>query len=373
MNILWSSDFDIRGSGYQSICANICKRLVEQGHSAVVLGADYHYEPHRYPFTLIPSDFKLMRSQVETIKQAQWPDVLVFSWDIPAQRQLTEWFAGKGTALYVGVFPVEAGPLKEIEDWVGYIKTMDMPLCISEFGTAECHDAGLTNTRFLPVGIDSDFFQPPTPEYREDLRRDLNLTDKFTIVSVGDNHFRKGHALAFETVAKLIKDVPEAHYIIIARPHSRSIGWSMKELAYRFGIEKHITIIHSRPSDEMLLRFYQASDAFLNTSHAEGLGLPLLEAMACKVPCVAGNWTAMPELLRDGRGILIDPAVHFIDPFGNQDRYFIDISKAADALAKLATDSKLRECITAKALPFAQSRNYDAATEVFLNSVSAVG
>jgi glycosyltransferase involved in cell wall biosynthesis len=365
VNILYSSDVDLAGSGYWRICHSISSRMVERGHTVVVLGNEFKNQQHDYKFTLVPSDFTDLRSQVEAIKQAQWPDYIVGSWDVPAQNQLTNWFAQKGTAQYIGIFPIEAGPLKEIEAWVSYIRVMDKAFVISEFGLNECKEAGLENVTFLPVGIDPTFWQPLTEAEREDLRRDLTFSDKFVVLTVADNQGRKNLSAGLETIAKVIKTLPNVHYIIIARPHPRSIGWSLPELAKRYGIENNVTIVHSRPSNDMLLRFYQASDAYFCTSHAEGLGLPILEAQACKVPVISGAWTAMGELIADGRGLAVNYAWQHTDAFGNTIRFWIDTDAAAEAILQLAHDVKLSDAIRQKAFVFAQTRTFDRATDIF--------
>ena len=371
-NFLMSNDADLAGSGYWTICHNLCSRLVARGHHPVVLGHEYNGQPHDFPFTIAPSSFQVMRSQVEFIKQQMWPDALVFSWDVPAQRQISEWFAHKGIAKYIGIFPIEAGPFKEIDEWVGYVRSMDHGFVISEFGLRECQEAGLDNVTFLPVGIDHEFFKPLSATDRADLRSELKLDGRFVVLTVADNHFRKNLSAGIQIMAEVLKELPNAYYLIIARPHPRSIGWSLKELAIRYGIQEHITIIHSRPSNDMLLRFYQASDVLLAPSHAEGLGLPILEAQACNVPVVAGDWTAMTELLDDGKGVLVGPEYTFIDPFGNQRRHFISIKEASEAILKLASDGDLRQRIQRRALAFTQTRTYDAATEIFVRTLEKV-
>ena len=370
MRYLWSTDCDLQGSGYWRICHSISSRLKNRGSEVVVIGHDYKGQPHDFDFTIIPSDFKTLRSQVELIKQQQWPDSLIISWDIPVQRQMVEWFAGQGLAQYVGLFPVEAGPLHEMQQWVDDIGSMDIAFVISEFGYRECTAAGLSNVTFLPVGIDPEFFKPLSPEPREELRRDLDLSSKFVFLTVADNHNRKNLSAGIQTLSKLVKELPSVHYLLIARPHSKSLGWALQELAKRYGVEDNITIIHTRPNDDMLLRFYQASDAYLCTSHAEGLGLPILEAMACGVPVVSGGWTAMGELIADGRGIEVGHEYEFIDPFGNTQRYFISAEDAARAMLQLASDGELRERIKCKALAFAHTRTFEAATDIFEHSLA---
>jgi FkbM family methyltransferase len=58
----------------------------------------------------------------------------------------------------------------------------------------------------------------------------------------------------------------------------------------------------------MVLR-YQAFDVLLGVSMAEGCGLPLLEAQACGVPVIAGDWSAMGENVFAGWRVPIEESV----------------------------------------------------------------
>ena len=55
-----------------------------------------------------------------------------------------------------------------------------------------------------------------------------------------------------------------------------------------------------------LVRAYQGATAFAYPSLYEGFGLPVLEAMACGVPCVTADTSSLPEVVGDA-GLLVDP------------------------------------------------------------------
>lgn len=84
-----------------------------------------------------------------------------------------------------------------------------------------------------------------------------------------------------------------------------------------------------------LWSLYAMSDCFLLTSKAEGLGMPVLEAMACGLPVVGTDTGAITELLQDNRGYLIPSAFTFRDVWGNSIRKMIDVNDAAMTIATL--------------------------------------
>lgn len=55
-------------------------------------------------------------------------------------------------------------------------------------------------------------------------------------------------------------------------------------------------------SAEQLRDYYRDADVFLFPSHFEGFGLVLLEAMACGLPALASDATAMPDLFSGAEG-----------------------------------------------------------------------
>jgi len=67
-------------------------------------------------------------------------------------------------------------------------------------------------------------------------------------------------------------------------------------------------------------------------SFMEGFGLPPLEAMACGVPVIATNRTAVPEILGDAP-VYVDPA---------------DVTGITEAMQRLVDDKPLREGLIQK-------------------------
>lgn len=66
-------------------------------------------------------------------------------------------------------------------------------------------------------------------------------------------------------------------------------------------------VLHGYQSAERVSQLLQNADAFICTSHEEGLGLPLLEAQYAGLPIIAPDANVFREVL-DQSGIFIDPA-----------------------------------------------------------------
>lgn len=59
------------------------------------------------------------------------------------------------------------------------------------------------------------------------------------------------------------------------------------------------------PAQDAIPGLYAACDLWLFTSHHEGFGLPILEAMACRTPVLATHAGAAPDLITGKNGVLL--------------------------------------------------------------------
>ncbi len=95
--------------------------------------------------------------------------------------------------------------------------------------------------------------------------------------------------------------------------------------------------------DEWLPTFYSAAEVFAFPSRYEGFGLPVLEAMACGTPVVAGDAPAVNEIVK-GVALLVPPN---------------DWLALADAFEQVLTDEGLAEDLRRKGLTLAASFTWE--------------
>ena len=100
---------------------------------------------------------------------------------------------------------------------------------------------------------------------------------------------------------------------------------------------------HYRPSQEKIREIYSSCDYWLFGSRAEGFGLPLLEAMACRTPVIATPAGAAPELICQGGGILLEDweVITFsqtvLKALDFSDGKWLEMSREARAIASCST------------------------------------
>ena len=155
-----------------------------------------------------------------------------------------------------------------------------------------CLGAGLNgeNIQTIPFGVDIDFFKPLELPKNE---------NEFQILSVGYLIERKG----FEYLIRAMKEALKRHEnvrlkIVGSGPLESKLNNIIEELELVNEVE-----IIKNVSDVELLHLYNSSDLFVLPSitdsqgNTEGLGVVLLEAMACGIPVIGSNVGGIPDII----------------------------------------------------------------------------
>jgi len=385
--IIVVSDFSAGGSGYQRIMTNLCKRLaIDHDMHISALGLHYNGEEHNYPFAIVPAGpFANIPGMIKQLEDYKAPIEAVFvGLDIPLQRALLQAMEMPGPIPYIGLFPLEAPPL--CQPWAIEMLRMDARLIMSEFGAAEFKRAGV-EADFLPLGVD-DLWRPPGSGEKSMIRLGLGIDDDtFVVLTVADNQERKNLGKAMEIISKLSINIEsylpngfagqktekrKVAWYLVSRIQSPA-GWELQDLAMRYGIMDRVSLFNWGMPDDKLWALYAAADAFLLPSKAEGLAIPVMEAMACRLPVVGTDCTAIREHLSDDRGWLIPTEYEYCDPFGNEQRYFVDAQAGAEILAGImdANPAQLVPRLNAAEI-YLKSRTWDNAAQIVAETINKV-
>lgn len=164
-----------------------------------------------------------------------------------------------------------------------------------------CLEAGLDKEKIsvIPFGVDTDFFRPL------DVYKDENI---FQILSVGYLIERKGFEYLIRAIPYVLRENKNVRLKIIG---SGPLEPKLKKLIYELNLGNEVEIVKN-VSDEELLMIYNSADLFVLPSiidsqgNTEGLGVVLLEAMACGVPVIGSDVGGIPDIIDDCEtGILV--------------------------------------------------------------------
>jgi len=367
MAIIYVSEFVARGSGYFRIAEGLAPRL-DRKEPLYFLGLNYRGSFHDFNFTVIPTRADWIPHQINEMLKDESLGInkVVVALDLPVQAQRIMPFfppVNREDWRYIGIFPLDGGPLSR--RFALPIQFMNEAFAISKFAYQCCRDLEL-DVEYLPIGIDLEYWGPTEKEDRKAHREQFEVSDKFVVLFVGDNHERKYAAGAMEMFAKFSKDKDNAELWMITRLSSL-YGFDLEYYARMWGIETKVKLWERTLDSEDLRTMYGAADVLLNTSKAEGLGLPLLEVMAIGGAIPVGTRTsAIPELIEEGTGLLIESEHDFWDVYGDTRRTFPSIEDGAAKLQLLyeASDD-FKEHMREFGRAYARSRPWDCAIETF--------
>lgn len=131
---------------------------------------------------------------------------------------------------------------------------------------------------------------------------DLEVVDKYAdgrtnLVTVGGVRPNKGHVTLLETFANYHFEFNRAARLLIVGAESPAFATYSKllrELVELLGLENSV-VFTGEVSDAELKAYYLLSNVFLMASEHEGFCVPLVEAMALKLPIVGFGSAAIPE------------------------------------------------------------------------------
>ena len=220
--------------------------------------------------------------------------------------------------------------------------------------------------QYLPIGIDMVHWGPAEKEQRKQHREEFGVSDKFVVLFVGDNHERKYAVGAMEIFTEFSRDKPNTELWMVTRLGG-PYGFDLEYYAQMWGIETKVKFWERSLKSDYLWIMYTAADVLLNTSKAEGLGLPLLEAMSVGGAIPVGTRTsAIPELVEEGTGLLIESEFDFWDVYGDTKRTFPSTEDGVRKLQLLYEASEdFKEHMREFGRAYTRSRTWDCAIERF--------
>ena len=155
----------------------------------------------------------------------------------------------------------------------------------------------------IPNGVDLSRFQGGEPlPGSEDADRKGAQSPPY-LLHVGPCEPRKNLPRLVRAFGLLRQRLDLPHRLVLAGSPGRDTR-ELRALVSSLGLEQAVELT-GPVSDARLVRLYRGAELFVFPSLYEGFGIPVLEAMACGVPVVTSNCTALPEVA-GGAAMLVD-------------------------------------------------------------------
>jgi glycosyltransferase involved in cell wall biosynthesis len=184
------------------------------------------------------------------------------------------------------------------------------PIAYAPNGHRELRRAGM-DPAYAPHAFDPAVMYPGD---RAEARRALGLPlEAFIVGTVAVNRggipSRKAWPQLIEGVALARRKIPNLIYLAHTYHGEDRYEGSLplRHYAQRYGLPTLMLpdgeAYKHGFSDDQIRALYQAMDVLLCVSAGEGFGIPTLEAQACGVPVIAGEWAAQEDLIFSGWGL----------------------------------------------------------------------
>jgi glycosyltransferase involved in cell wall biosynthesis len=130
---------------------------------------------------------------------------------------------------------------------------------------------------------------------RRNILSKYGITDKY-ILYTGGIDFRKNIERTVEAFSRISKDFLKEHDLVLVCRVLENERRELLKTAESYGIADKVKLTGYIP-DEDLNMLYNLCQLFIFPSLYEGFGLPVIEAMKCGVPVIAGNTSSIPEVV----------------------------------------------------------------------------
>lgn len=182
-------------------------------------------------------------------------------------------------------------------DWVENANRMDEIWVPSTFNVRTMRDSGVTRPiHLMPLGVDPHYFHPAIKGQRH--------PNVFTFLSVFEWGERKAPEIllrAFTDEFRQSEDV-----VLVLKVINRDEEVDVRQQITQLRLARHggrvILSCNDLIPNYQRGCLYRSADCLVLASRGEGWGMPALEAMACGLPVIATNWSAMTDFIDESVG-----------------------------------------------------------------------
>jgi glycosyltransferase involved in cell wall biosynthesis len=205
-------------------------------------------------------------------------------------------------------FPQDYLPHGQAADWyrrtLHDLRACDMLLTISEATRQDLRDlAGVDDGRVRVIGgaVD-DHFTPGPPDLS--LLNRLGIKRDYIVYVGALNDPRKNLPRLIRAFARAFPPSGRPQLVLVSG--DTATGAPFVQAVSEPGMAPDDVVLTGHVPDEVLVHLYRGAAMVAYPSLWEGLGLPVLEGMACGTPVLTSNRSSMSEIAA-GAGLLVNP------------------------------------------------------------------
>lgn len=349
---------DAGHTGFGTVTFDLGKCLLNLGMDVRFISQNVNSEPLQEPFAsrtwnASHQTFDLITSLAKGFKDGWKAEAVLMIGDFMATRHfvfaheaLTQALAAVPTFHYCPVEGIGLPPA-----WKG-VWDIIRPVAMTEFGADQIQTVTGTRPPVVYHGVNTDDFYPVTfnnPGERSEGTKVRTKdqakaafkypTDRIMCLRTDRHMPRKQQNRLIRAMVPVFAEVPELDLVLHCRWFDE--GGLLQDTISKIPAEFHSRILSTKRAHNTYTGFprkdlnvlYNASDIYVQNS-AEGFGLTVAEALACGVPVVGMDYSAVPEVIGPA-GVLV-PIAHLVD--NEYDHFWaaVDEEKFAEAVIRLA-------------------------------------
>lgn len=347
--LLWIGDAVVP-TGFATVTHSVLEHL-RHDWDVVVSGVNYDGADHSLPYQVLPAwqgadmwginRFQHLCAEVgpaAVVINSDWWHVAQFVRSAPRHVPLIGYMPVDGS----GLDPAAMQELNKLKAAVWY----------TEFGYREAVRAGFQGGRHvIPHGIDTTLFHAMD---RAGARRALGLAvpeGAFIVGNLNRNQPRKRLDLTIEIFADWVRgrQVPDAWLLLHCA--LKDTGWDLRRIAEHHGVADRLLLtgrddIRELQNTAQLGQIYNSLDVQMTTTLGEGWGLTTMEGMACGVPQIVPDSSALAEWAAPA--VKIPCSRSLWHPEINTLGALVDHAPFVAALDRLYADKTLRARLSAE-------------------------
>lgn len=341
-------------SGFAKELRNLIPVFLEEGHEVAQVALNYSgLPPREHKIKMYPTKILGVRSywapEILDVAIDDFKPDLVFSiGDYFSLPHIVPVLTKPGRCKWVHLGVVDGEPMRKeyavASGWANY------NLCQSKYGVRVLKE---TQEKVFKKS-QAELFYPPIdlevykPLNTEPLRAKFKTKDRFTILFVGRNQYRKNTPVLLEAVSKLTKIITNIQILLhstpTVSPTGTPDGFDLANLVEDYGLQEYVASIKvcSMIPESVMAEIYNSADCLCLPSFGEGFGLPIAEAMACGIPVIGNKCSSITELLEGDRGLLVSPSAHVWQD-GYTKHQVLNPDNLANAIKKVWENPILRD------------------------------
>lgn len=363
--LLWVGDA-VHSSGFAK-ATHYTLDVLRQTWDVAVLGLNSFGEPHEYPYPIWPCmaggtpEFKVggdafgLNRMSELITRLK-PDLVVVQndpWNVPQYVKRC------------GDVPVVATVAVDGKNCRGQgLNGCKGVIFWTDFAEREARAGGYTGpSAVIPLGVDLTKYHPRDHyEARKAVGLPPKIRDKFIVGNINRNQPRKRMDLTISFFAQWVREykIDDAYLFLHVAP-TGDMGYDVSQLMSYYGLSSRL-IVSEPPTgfgidESKLAEVYSCFDTMITTTQGEGWGLTTMEGMACGIPQIVPEWSALAEWATAAIRV---PCSEIATTFNriNCIGGIADRGRMIDALQRVYSDVPLRQQMAADGLALVNRPEY---------------